>query len=237
LRFPRDFLRDIVDGGAGRNSKKAGFAGQVAGIATALAGLLALLDVAGKTLDRIVGAPAVIIQLALAFIAIGGCAYIISARLASSDERKQSYRFGILLRHGAKIFLVVLLVFVVPRTVNATREHYERLPNVFGGTLVDVHTGEPIANATVRVTVDGEGDVGGATWPSDSGGFYIIQLARAFPRRNVILTMYSERCRSQTLALTRSAEVRDPPTSSVHARHGLTMKMFRHVVDCQGREK
>jgi hypothetical protein len=227
------FVRDLVDRGARRTSSRLGAAEQFAGIGTALTALLALLDVFRKTLDELVGAPGVVIQLVLVAIAIGGCIYIISARTAASRSAEPTYRFGPIFRTAAKVLILVLLVYLLPRRIAATADHYAQVPALFGGYLVDARTGEPIVNASARLQSEGQGDVGGTAWPSDSNGFYIVQVERPVPRRQATLAVYSETCGSHKVTLTKSSErPEDPREKSTRGGRGPAT-IFRHVIDCK----
>jgi hypothetical protein len=209
-----------------------GAAGPLTGVATALAGILALVDVVRKAASELVGIPAVLVQTLLVVLSIAGCIYIISARSPSTAAGARAHRFGSPARWAARLLALALIVYALPMNVRAISEYYEQLPGSFGGRLRDAATGRPVVDATVRVVLDGGADAGGSTWPSDDTGFYIVQLDRPAPRREATLKVHSERCGVQTVALTRSFEAQPQASDAGRAADRL---VFEHAIACEGR--
>lgn len=225
-RLPGTFAADLIDRGARPNRERLGNSEQFAGIATALVGLFAFLDIVRRTLVELIGAPGVFVQLALIVVAIGGCAHIISARRSGA-----TYRYGRIFRTAAKVLVLVLVLYAVPRNVAAVSEHFATVPDTFGGYLVDAGTGEPVDGARVRVVGARGATIGESSWPSDTGGFYIVTMERAARRSEAELAVHSDRCGSHTLPLTRDFE-RDR-NSSTPLRAGRGGAVFRHAIECK----
>ena len=201
----RQFFGDLRDRGAEPNKDRAATSDHFAGVVTGLTALAGMLDVVGKTLQDLVGLPGVFAHFALLLVALSECVYIVSAR---KPERAvhPTYRFGTPLRSAGKVLALLLVVYGLPREAMATAEHYSRVPEFFGGYLVDARNGMPVANARVRLLLNTQVDIGGATWASDSSGFYIVQLQRSVLRKDAILLVYADTCGTHKLSLAKDFE-------------------------------
>lgn len=207
-----------------------GAAEHVAGVATALTGLLALVDVVRKAAGELIGIPPVLVQAVLLMVSIAGCIHINTARGAPSPSGDRVHRFGTPARWAARVLALTLILYALPMNVRAISEHYAQLPASFGGHLHDAATGRPVVNATVRVVLDADVDAGGSTWPTDDAGFYIVQLERAALRREARLRVHSDTCGVQTLALGKAFEAQPQ-----HSQAAAGQLLFDHVITCEGR--
>lgn len=184
-------------------------------------------------LSEIVGLSTNFLAIGLAILSIFGCIHIISATKKTEVEGDRllcQYAFGNVTRQIAKLILLLLLIFSVPFHTKKTLENFNKLPISIYGYLVDVNSGAPIQNATLKIKSNNGVDVTKFSWPSDVDGFYIIELTEKVTR-DAKLHVFLEGCDVSILSLNKENEY----TNHGNRTHNNKKEeiTFLHSINCK----
>jgi hypothetical protein len=207
----------------------------------AASGVASYADVLYKLFTNIIGAPGVLVPLFILLFVLVWCVFLVSAKdetqshasivISTDNKRHLEFKYGQPVRYFAKIGIVLIIVSLPGKVISSTYKIIP-LPTIFYGYLVDARTGQPIADARVRVVSADGADITQSTWLSDSEGFYIVRTTkRAYRNDRILVNDANCTTKEYSLPLRRADEL--PAVQSNKPKVGLR-PVFRHVLNCGG---